>query len=170
MRLSEELHQRDLSADRRATSHYFLGNVWANLRILAGKDQGEWEQPELEREIFHLRMALRDETAPNLRPERISQMLTNLGNAMSAVGRPVEATQYWDRALRRLPLFSMARGNRGYGLSYYASSVHDNGHKTLMLKFAHADLQRALSPEARQYLEDNAHIAFERVKTDIEGY
>jgi hypothetical protein len=169
VRLSEELQQRDLSAGIRATSHYFLGNVWANLRVLAGEDRGEWEQPELEREIFHLRMALRDEAAPDLRPERVCQVLTNLGNAMSAVGRPVEAIEYWDEALRRLPRFSMARGNKGYGLSYYAASVHDDGHRALMLKFAHSDLQEALSPDSRQYLEGNAHKAFERVKSDIEG-
>jgi hypothetical protein len=144
--------------------------VWANLRVLAGEDQGEWEQPELEREIFHLKMALHDEADPGLRPERVCQMLTNLGNAMSAVGRPVEAIQYWDRALRRLPRFSMARGNRGYGLSYYATSVHDGGHKALMVKFAHANLQEALSPELRRYLEGNAYQRFERVKTDIEHY
>lgn len=168
--LSEELQRRDLSADRRAASHYFLSNAWANLRVLAGEEQGEWEQPELERQIYHLRMALRDEAAPDLRLERVCQILTNLGNAMSTVGRPVEAIQYWDRALQRLPSFSMARGNRGYGLSYYAASVHDDGHKTLMLKFAHADLRDALSPDLRRYLEGNAHEAFERVKTDIEGY
>jgi tetratricopeptide (TPR) repeat protein len=170
MRLSEELQQRNPSAVHRATSHYFLGNVWSNLRVLAGEDLGAWEQPELEREIFHLRMALRDEAAPGLRLERVCQILTNLGNAMSAVGRPVEAIHYWDQALRRLPRFSMARGNRGYGLSYYAASVHDSGHKDLMVKFAHADLQSALSGNSRQYLEGNAHRGFERVKADIEGY
>lgn len=167
--LSEELQRRDLTANRRALSHYFLGNVWANRRALAGEDQGEWEQPELEREIFHLRMALRDESAPDLRPERMCQILTNLGNALSAVGRPVEAIEYWDRALGRVPHFSMARANRGHGLSYYAASVHDDGHKMLMLKFAHADLREALSPELRHYLEGNAYEAFERVKTEIEG-
>jgi tetratricopeptide (TPR) repeat protein len=83
--------------------------VWARIRVLAGEDLGAWEQPELEREIFHLRMALRDEAAPGLGPERVYQMLTNLGNAMSALGRPVEAIHYWDQALRRLPRFSMAR-------------------------------------------------------------
>jgi len=94
---------------------------------LAGEDQGEWEQPEFEREIFHFRLALPDEVAPDLRRERVCQILTNLGNVMLALGRPVEAIEYWDRALQRLPGFSMALGNRGYGLSYYAASVHGKG-------------------------------------------
>jgi hypothetical protein len=169
-KLSEKLQQRDLSADRRATSHYFLGNVWANQRVLASRDRGEWEQPELEREIFHLRMALRDELAPGLRLKRVCQILTNLRNAMSTVCRPVEAIQYWDRVLQRLPRFSMARGNRGYGLSHYAAFVHDVEHKHLILKFAHPDLQNALSPELRQYPEGGALREFERVRADIEGY
>lgn len=122
VRLSEGLQQRDLPADRRATSHYFLGNVWENLRRLARENRGEWEQPEFERVILHFRMALRYGAVQGLSSERVCQMLTNLGNAMSAVGRPVEAIQYWDEALRRLPRFSMARGNRGHGLSYYPAS------------------------------------------------
>jgi hypothetical protein len=39
LRLSEELQRRNLAADRRATSHYFLGNAWANLRVLASEDR-----------------------------------------------------------------------------------------------------------------------------------
>jgi len=66
LRLSEEMQQRALSADRRAISHYFLSNVWANLSELAGEDRGEWEQSEVERQLYHLRMALRDEAAPGL--------------------------------------------------------------------------------------------------------
>jgi tetratricopeptide (TPR) repeat protein len=149
LRLSEELQRRNLAADRRATSHYFLGNAWANLRVLASEDQGEWEQPELEREIYHLRMALRGESTLDLKPERVCQILTNLGNVMSAVGRPVEAIGYWDRALRRLPSFAMALGNRGYGLSYYAASVHDAGHKALMLKFARSTRRLLRLPPPR---------------------
>jgi len=140
------------------------------LRGLAGGDQGEWEQPELERQIFHLRMALRNEAVSDLRPERVCQILTNLDNAMLTVGRPIEAIAYWDRALRNLSRFSIARGNRGRGLYHYATSVHDDGHEALMLKIAHAHLRGTLSPEMRQYLEGDAHEAFEWVKTDIEDY
>jgi tetratricopeptide (TPR) repeat protein len=169
LRLSEEMQQRELTADLRAISHYFLSNAWGNLYVLAGDDQGEWEQPEVERQLYHLRVALRDQAAPGLESERVCQMLTNLGNVLSAVGRPVEAIQYWDRALERLPHFSMARGIRGRHLYYYAAAVHEDEHQALMLKFAHADLTEALSPESRQYLHGNAHEGFEKARTDIEG-
>lgn len=169
--LSEELQQRDLSDEDRATSQYFLGNGWANLLSLSGMDRQAWEQPELEREIFHHRMALRDETTTYVLPkQRAAQMLTNLGNAMSEVGRPVEAVEYWDRALRRFPGFPMARGNRGYGLYRYASHVHDEGHKALLMKAAYADLREALSAEKRRYLEGNAEEVFAWTKAKIEGF
>ena len=168
--LSEELQRRDLSHEERATSQYFLGNAWASVRILSGGDRSAWEQPELEREIFHHRMALRDEsTAYGLPKGRAAQMLTNLGNAMSEVGRPVEAVEYWDRALRSVPGFPMARGNRGYGLYQYASHVHDGAHKALLMKAAHADLRKALSAQKRRYLQGNAEDVFAWARTKIEG-
>jgi len=131
-RLTEELHLRELSADRKALSYYFLANVWANLRVLAGEDRGEWEKPELERELYNLRMALRHEATPGFESERVCQMLTNLANVLFGVGRPVEAIQCWDRALQRLPHFSMARGNRGHGLFYYAAALYDSEQHALM--------------------------------------
>ena len=168
--LSEELHRRDLSPEHRALSQYFLGNAWSNLRLLADRDVWDWEQPELAHETFHFRMALRDEGVSQLPDQRVCQVLTNLGSAMSQIGRPVEAVDYWDRALDRIPCFSMARGAKGYGLSYYATSVYDNGHKHLILQLAYEELRQALSPEMRKYMEGNAHKAFEKVKKDIEEY
>lgn len=169
--LSEELQQRDLSDEDRSTLQYFLGNARANLRVLSDGDRKAWEQPELEREIFHHRMALRDElTTYGLPQQRAAQMLTNLGNSMSEVGRPVEAVEYWNRALQRLPGFPMARGNRGYGLYRYASHVHDDGHKALMMKAARSDLREVLSAEKRQYLQGNAGEVFAWAKARIESF
>jgi hypothetical protein len=168
--LSEQVQLRELAEDQLATSHYFLGNAWSGLRTIAGRHQADWEQPELEHEVFHFRMALRGVGARGLANRRVCQILTNLGNAMSHIGRPVEAIEYWTRAVERCSRFYMALGNRGYGLSHYAASIHDIGHTNLMLKFAHADLASALSPKARRFLEGRAHEKLEKVKADIEGY
>jgi hypothetical protein len=169
--LSAELQERELSKAVRATSHYFLGNAWASLRSLSDRDRRDWEQPELEREVFHHRMALRDEaTSYALPKQRAAQMLTNLGNTMSEVGRPVEAVEYWNHALLRFPGFPMAIGNKGYGLYLYASHVHDDGHRALMMKLAHADLREALSPERRHYLQGNAAEVFAWARAKIESY
>jgi tetratricopeptide (TPR) repeat protein len=168
--LPNRVQRCELPPDQRAIAHYFLGNAWSNLRSLIRRDYRDWKQPELEREIFHYRMALRGEGICSLPDQRVCQILTNLGNAMSQVGRPAEAVEYWDCALKRLPTLAMTRGSKGNDLSYYATSVYDDGHKHLILKFAHADLEEALSPEMREFIEGNSHKAFDRVKVEIEGY
>ena len=173
IRLSGELQRRErLSSGLRATSHYFLANAWSGIGTIAGDHRRlDLEQPYLENEVLHLRTALADEEGlRELRKERVCQILTNLGNSMSAVGRIVEAVEYWERALEVIKRFPMALGNKGYGLSYYAEILYDDGHQNVFLKHAHGDLQEALSPGPRKYLEGNAAEAFGAVKANIESY
>lgn len=168
IKLSRELQRRSLSAGQLATSHYFLANAWANLRTLsrAGSDRSwDWEQKEAEKEIIHLRKALHQEGLRALPDERACQILTNLGNVMDYVGRFVEAVEYWDRALAKLPSFSMARGNRGYGLTYYARSLYDKRHAAVFLRQAYADLKKALSAA----LQREARTGFDRCRLWIES-
>ncbi|MCK4727472.1 MAG: hypothetical protein KAT27_00975, partial [Desulfobacterales bacterium] len=84
---------------------------------------------------------------------------------MNEVGRFVEAIEYWDRALARLPSFAMAWGNRGFGLIYYAGALYDPGHQRVLLKHAHAGLNKALSSE----VDEDARKGFESHKTWIES-
>lgn len=145
--LSKELQKYTLNDEQLALSHYFMANAYGDRKILSrtGSDKSwEWEQEDIEKEIFHLRAALQigNDSLPD---ERICQILTNFGNLMNEIGRFVEAVQYWDRALERLPSFPMARGNRGFGLTYYARSLYDKDHAIVFFKNAHADLVNALS-------------------------
>lgn len=168
IRLSEELQKRQLSAGQLATLHYFLANAWANSRLLsrAGRDQvWDWEQEEIEREIIHLRRALQEDGLGELPKERVCQILTNLGNLVDHVGRFVEAVEYWDRALAKLPSFAMARGNRGYGLAHYAFALYDQGHAAVFLKYAHTDLRTALLSA----LHENARKGFDKCRMRIES-
>ena len=144
IQLSEEVQKRDLDSEHITTSHYFLANAYSYLKTLnrAGTDESwDWEQEEIEKEIFHLRTALR---AGSQRDEIMCPVLTNLGNLMNEIGRFVEAIEYWDRALDRSSSFAMAQGNRGVGLSYYAGSLYDPGHYGIFLKHADANLKEAL--------------------------
>lgn len=159
IQLSEELQKRELNSEHLALSHYFLANAHADIRKLsiAGTDKSwEWEQEEIEREIFHLRTAL--QTGRQSLPDvRMCQILTNLGNVVDEIGRFVEAIEYWDKALDRLPSFPMARGNRGFGFTHYARSLYDPGHQAVFLKFSHTDLNEALSS---QNLHESAKATF----------
>lgn len=59
--LAEELGKRELASAHRAELHYFIANAWACIRGLSRKGtpgEWEWEQEELEQEIFNLRTAL----------------------------------------------------------------------------------------------------------------
>jgi len=163
--LSEELQKRDLTAAQLATSHYSLANAWAGLRELSGSNRSwGWKQEEMEKEIIHLRMALHGIDA--LSDERACQILTNLGNLMDHIGRFVDAIEYWDRALDKLPSFPMARGNRGYGLTYYARALYDQGHAGIFLKCAHVDLEKALLSSE---LYEDARKGFDECRVQIES-
>ena len=161
VRLTEELHKKDLNACELATSNYFLANAWANLRFLKyGENQHrDWEQEETEKEIIYLRKSLNEEAISCLPDERICQILTKSGNILDNVGRFVEAIEYWDKALNRLTSCPIAHGNRGYCLINYAQSLYDQGHKAIFLKNAYNDLKIALSSvlneDNRKFYEDN---------------
>ena len=62
IKLSDELQKLELNDEQLALSHYFLANAYADIRRLskAGTEKSwEWEQEEVEKEIYHLRTALR---------------------------------------------------------------------------------------------------------------
>lgn len=168
IQLGEELRRQALSPSQLATSHYVSANAWASLRALRvsqSADHWEWEQPETEKEIIHLRHALQGEEDPGLPRQRLCQILTNLANALDRVGRFVEALEYWDRALALQPSFAMALGNKGIALTHYALALYDEGHACLLLKRAHAHLVAALNRE----LHAEPRAGFEAKRSWIES-
>lgn len=156
--VGQNLLGAELHPEFRATAHYFLANAWDGMRLVArGQDFSAWEQPELEQEVLHLRFAAQGVLTDEVSPTRSGQILTNLGNMLSFVGRPVEAIECWDRALARVPGFPMALGNRGHGLEAYARLLHDSGHQAVVLREAYQDLRRALQFEL--YPQASRHFA-----------
>jgi hypothetical protein len=104
------------------------------------------------------------------------QILTNLGNQLSAAGRGVEALEVWSDALAIEPRFWMARGNRGSGLARYARAVYSDYHAGVLFLYARADLITAIEhaqshadygfPEAQQVYEREKSWIDERVDLD----
>lgn len=150
---------------------YFEANAWHVLRRLRTK-QGEniwaWEQPEFEQEAVCLRRALRTSDQPGFPTGRQLQVLTNLGNLMSVLGRTVEAIGYFDRALARYPKFGMALGNRGQVFATYSNYDYDEGHRAMFLSQARDDFTAALN----QDLEVNARpfFAAHAARLDSQGF
>lgn len=151
------------------TLHYYLANAWAGLRHIrrpTGTARWAWEQPEAEQEIVHLRMAVQGAQSGRSVDRRSDcPALTNLGNLMNTVGRFVEAIAYWNEALNIHPGFGMARGNRGFALSYYAHSLHNRSDAGLLFRAALYDLREALA----QPLQEEARVGFAAAVSRIEG-
>ena len=170
----DELSRRKLTKRQEALLDYFRANAWANRQRSKHHNVDaawQWDQPELQQQVLHLRRALQSAGFAKISPLRRCQIMTNLGNQLSAVGRFVEARAAWTRALEVNSTFGMALGNRGYGLMQYARSLYDSGHKRVFLHFAHKDLSAALSSKARYrgYKHQDAKAFFAERKADIEA-
>jgi hypothetical protein len=166
------LSQRKLTKRQEALLDYFRANAWANRQRAKHRNVDaawQWEQPELQQQVFHLRRAQQSPGFAKLSPVRRCQIITNLGNQLSAVGRFVEARPAWTRALEVNPTFAMALGNRGYGLMQYARSLCDTGHKRVFLHFAYKDFKAALSSRASAHAHPDAKAYFAERKAEIEG-
>ena len=149
IKLNEELLKGDLPDKYKTILNYFMANAWSNLRILTRdmKALWEWEQKEIEDEILYLRKAIEGKGFSEIDTFMRCRILTNLGNILSHIGRFIEAIEYWNKALEIDPSFSMAIGNKGYGLLYYALSLYDLGHRNCILKGAYSLLKNELDLE-----------------------
>jgi len=152
----------------RGLVHYFAANAWSGLRHLRrqGAARLEWEQPEYEREIAHLRHA-KKQLDGSRDISRRCQVLTNLGNALDSRGRLVEAIAEWDAALQLDATFAMALGNRGMGFGWYGRVCYDPGHRLYLVRAALEGLTAALAKGGGQMMPD-ARQAFANYKQRIE--
>jgi hypothetical protein len=147
--------------------HYFAANAWSALGRLAKREvtRTDWEQPELEREIGHLRHA--KSQAALLSKDRYCQVLTNLGNSLIATGRIIEAISEWDEALEIRPNFCMALGNRGSGLWRYARAAFDPFHQRILARGALYSLNEALQGDDPSCYP-SARSAFHTIRSNVE--
>ena len=157
----------DTARDAKALVHYFAANAWSGLRHLLRRedDRLNWEQPEWEHEIAHLRQAATE--GSNLDDVRRCQVHTNLANALNSRGRLVEAIVEWDAALAINSSFAMAHGNRGAALWWYARVYHDPGHQAYLVRGAYAALEAASTVED-PYVHPPARRGFADLKSRIE--
>lgn len=91
IRLSEQLQNSHLSPEQFAILHYFTANAWADIRKVSICSDinkvWDWQQNEIEHEIYHLRSALNKEGFKGLPNLRQCQILTNLANLLDHIGR-----------------------------------------------------------------------------------
>lgn len=91
----------NLDASESATLDYVSANILAEIRRLSSPPDGRsagWLDERTEGVLRRLRRALRDEVFDEVPAGRLIQLLTNLGNQLSSLGRYVEAIEMYDRA------------------------------------------------------------------------
>jgi hypothetical protein len=84
------LSKRKLTDQQSALLEYFRANAWANRQRGKHRDPEavwQWEQPELQQQIFHLRRAAQLPGFDKLPALRRCQILTNLGNQLNTVSK-----------------------------------------------------------------------------------
>lgn len=169
---AENLKKRIDSPEDLSLLHYNIANAWASFKRIArskGKTNLSWDNVELERELLNLRIALKlfkKTEIKEIKNDFICRVLTNLGNLFSNIGRFCDAIECWESALKYMPSFSMAIGNRGYGLVSYSNVLYDSGHKILFLNQARKDLSSSLNGT----LEGGAKSAFQETIDFINKY
>ena len=153
-----------------ALTLYFESNAWEALRRVRRPRDGdaiwEWEQAEYEESIIALRSARAINRFGLHEHIRKAQVATNLGNALSHVGRVLEAFELWQDALKVLPGFDMALGNHARGLAYLAERTHDPGHQFVLLHRARKELRSLPTVTAPAA----AAAAFSQIAERIEGH
>jgi tetratricopeptide (TPR) repeat protein len=161
-KLAARVDTQGLSQQQLAIFHYHVSNVWGNSFKLLSDDRKQeriWEQPEIEKQLIHNRLAAAAlETAECACPlPVVCAIYTNLANTLFQIGRFVEAQEYWDRALVLKPDFGMAVANKGYSLLHYAHLLYDEGHAMIFLLQSRETLRQALKleidPHARPFFK-----------------
>jgi hypothetical protein len=148
LQLCQDLEKR-LDARQLVELNYFRANAWSVCRRVKHRDFSEvwqWDQPEILQEIFCLRTAVRSPEFTLHEPFRQCQILVNTGNLLSHIGRPIEALEYWNRALVLMPKFAMALGHLGLGLKAYAKYLYDSGHQVVILNESSKLLKSVAEP------------------------
>lgn len=132
--------QNSLNSEQLVELYYFKANAWSALRWIKHKDSSnvfEWDQEEILNEVYWLRSSIKNDSFASLAPHRQCQILVNTGNILNHLGRPVEAIEYWNRALSVQPKFGMALVNKGLGLEFYAKIFYDRRYKCILLNQAY---------------------------------
>jgi len=180
LNLSEKQSLDNFDDHDKMIFHYNVANGWSYLQMLTQEinsdDFWAFKFQELEKQIINLRLALIFSEGINDDFNKC-QILTNLGNLFSHIGRFSEAQLYWHKALEIIPDFPMAVGNIGFGLFHYAKALYDRGHQSVFFKFTYKYLIDSLSleiyPEAKQSFSAIAQDLEERFDNkqlkDLEG-
>jgi len=170
--LLDDLSKRELIDTDGALIEYFRANAWAALSHIANvRRSWSWEAPELQAELLALSRASNHSGFASLDKIRRCQILTNHANLLNMVGRTIDAIALWDAALKSIPGFAMAWGNRGGGLKIYAGMLVDDRERAILALHAFDSLRSSMADDALFDSDDQweAIVYFGNQATEIAG-
>ena len=169
----ESLNFEKFSSEQKSLLFYFSANAWSNRFELLNRESRHsdwiWKQPDLEKVVVNLRLALNEEDFNKLDSHYKCNILTNLGNIFDTLGKFIEAIEYWDRAIEIKPDFGMALGNEGIGLINYSNYIYDPGHRGLFVRKARKNLISAIESLKEIQAYQPARLGFQRYLSQIEN-
>ena len=166
--IAEGLDLDELRINDRLNFYYFIANAWSTKRLINVQPKpNSWEnvKDELSKELYHLRKCISIKEFENSSPEFQCQVFTNLGNLFQLVGRFVEAQEYWNLALKLIPDFHMALGNKARGLFEYARFLYDSSHRNILVYHSYISIKKALLGE--QVIHQSAYNVFKELFSNI---
>ncbi|OLU17772.1 hypothetical protein BVH01_10465 [Pseudomonas sp. PA1(2017)] len=153
--LLDELSKRALIETDGALVEYFRANAWSALSYIGNvRRSWSWEASERQEELLALSRASNHAGFASLGKMRQCQILTNHANLLNTVGRTIDAIAIWDKALKIIPGFAMARGNRGVGLRCYAGMVDDSHERAILALHAFDSFCSTMADDAMYDSED----------------
>lgn len=148
---------------------YYLGTGYGTLAThyqkddLTSKDATEYRK----RSFSYLRKAIELFEIHGNNLILLLRAYTNYANELDSCGRVIEAIRIYRKALALAPKFSMARGNYGRALQFYANKVNDSGHYKELHHFAYQSMAKALkNPDGSLYKD--AIIYFDKKLKEYE--
>ncbi len=138
--VGENLLKSLKSSKDKALLYYFLANAYSDKHKIEYLEKKErvwaWESLHFEKTLLYLRHAILDSGFSKLSTGYKASILTNLGNILSQIGRPLEAIEYWDKSLLYVEGFPMTLGNKGIAIALIADTIYDIGHRCILYHFA----------------------------------
>ena len=151
----------------RVLLYYYQSNTYSSIIEAKQHDADyiwNWEQSDGIQNILLLRRAISEPAFETIHPIITCQIRTNLANRLNTLGRPVAANEQWLKVLETNPRFAKALACQAQGVAYYAGTLYDHNHTSILLAAARSLYDAALDNDAFWESGDRDSIAPELIE------
>ena len=153
--------------EERVFLRYYQSNTYAGIIDSNKIDPNyvwSWKQPDGIQNILLLRQAISEPAFETIHPVFACQIRTNLANRLSNLGRFIAANEQWMRVIDTIPTFAKATASRAQALAYFAGTLYDHSHTSVLLAAARLSFEKALDANAFWESGDRDSVAPDLIK------